>query len=62
MFTIWLTNLYLILKSLVFATIGQLYNDKHLPQYRFSLLPPGLSYFPNRFLHIFNSFYILLDV
>ena len=59
---ICLPNLYLILKSLVFAGTSQLYEDRYLPQYCYSLLLPGLSYFPNGLLPPSNSFHILLKV
>ena len=52
---IWLINLYFILKLLVFASIGQLYYDKHLPQYYYSFLPSCLSYFSNGFFSPSNS-------
>ena len=57
---IWSTNLYLILKSLIFASIGQLHDDRHLPQYRCFFLSLGLSYFfDNTFLFSYSSHILL---
>ena len=58
---IWLTNLYLILKSLIFASIGQLHDNRHLPQHYSSFLSSGLSYFPDGFLYSFDFSHILFE-
>ncbi len=47
------TNLYLILKPLVFASTGKLYDNSHLPQNRCFLLPTGLPYFRASPSHLF---------
>ena len=46
-------NSYLILKPLVLASTIKLYDNSHLSQNCYFLLPPGLSYFPDDFFHPF---------
>lgn len=55
------TNLYLILKLSVFTSIRKSYDDRHLPQNRYSVLPPGWSYFPNGYLSPFDFFHMIFS-
>ena len=54
-----LTNWYLILKPLVLDSFSKLYDNRYLPQNRYFLLPPSLSYFHNGLFHPFHSFHSL---
>lgn len=60
---VWLTNLYLILKLLVFASISQLDDTSiHLLQYYYFFLSPGLSYFSKKLFLISEYSYVLLEL
>lgn len=62
LFRIVSINISFILKLLVFVSTGQLYNDKYLPQYYCSFLPPGLSYFANSLLSFFYFLHHLVKM
>lgn len=59
MFSIWWTNLYLILKLLTLTSTRKSYDNGHLSHNHYFLLPSSLSYFPNRLLHLSHPFHSL---
>ena len=54
-----LSNPYLILKSLVFASNGKLYDNSHLTQNRYFFLIASQLFFPHNLLYFFHPFHSL---
>lgn len=54
---VWMTNLYLNLKLLVFPRIYNLYDNKYLPRTYHSFLLLGLFYLPNSLFSSSNPFF-----